>query len=56
VTTRFVNVAVPPTAFTVVVPDNVPVPDVNAAVTGAVDDVALPNASRIATTGCVPNV
>jgi hypothetical protein len=53
---KSVNVAVPATAVTVVVPDNVPVPDVNAAVTDAVDDVRFPKSSRITTTGCVPSV
>jgi len=53
---KFVKVAVPLTAATVWVPESVPVPDDNVAVTDAVDDVRFPNASRITTTGCVPSV
>lgn len=49
---RFVNVATPLTAFTVVVPVSAPLPLPIATVTAAVLLVRLLAASRIATTGC----
>jgi len=55
VSTRFVNVATPFTAFTIAVPLNTPVPVNTAAVTAAVLVVWLPFASRMAITGCVVN-
>ena len=51
-TRKFVKVATPPTAFTVVVPVSVP-PPVIVTVTGAVLEVSSPPASRNSTTGCV---
>ncbi|HET9188645.1 MAG TPA: hypothetical protein VFN80_11850 [Acidothermaceae bacterium] len=53
---RFVNVATPPVVASTTVPDNVPPPLANAAVTVAeAVEVRLPAASRISTTGCVLN-
>ena len=57
---RFVNVATPFTALTVVVPERVapaaPVPGVMDSVTGAEEEVTvLPRVSWIATTGWVVN-
>ena len=52
---RFVKVATPLTAATVVVPVRVPVPLAIATVTLAVLVVGLPPASRSCTTGCVVN-
>ena len=52
---RFVNVATPLTAFTVVVPLRMPVPLEIVTVTDAELLVRLPPASRNCTTGCVVN-
>ena len=54
--TKFVNVATPFTAATVVVPDKVPVPEAIDATTFTVEEVTVvPFASTIRTTGCVPS-
>ena len=51
---RFVKVATPPTALTVVVPESAPVPEAIAAVTAFVAaPIARPAASRNEITGCV---
>jgi hypothetical protein len=53
---RSVNVATPFRAVTVVVPVSVPLPDAFVTVTASVLDVTVfPEASRMATTGCVVN-
>lgn len=53
VSARFVKVATPPTAFTVVVPESVPAPVATLAVTDAVELVTRALfASRTCTTGC----
>ena len=53
---KLLNVAMPFTAFTVVVPTSVPVPDANDAVTAFVAPTTTPfAASRTCTTGWVPN-
>ena len=51
-----VNVATPDTAFTVVMPERIPVPLAIATETAAVDDDDAPPASRIVITGCVAKV
>ncbi len=56
VSTRFVKVATPATAFTVLVPDSVPGPVATLAVTDAVEPVTTALfTSRTCTTGCTGN-